>query len=166
LTKDSPAVVNATHRGSANFIAELVGPGESELLVNEIGNYDGQVLIEDVAAGRYRLKVEADGSWAFRFTQPVPLPDAKRVPGTISGRGPRVIQIRTSEDLQPIIDLRHRGRTNFIVDLVGLGDTSGSELLANEIGNYAGQTLVNEMPAGSYLLSVEADGAWTVKFSP
>jgi hypothetical protein len=39
-------------------------------------------------------------------------------------------------------------------------------LLVNEIGNYSGQTLVNEMPQGHYLLAVQADGPWTVKFSP
>lgn len=96
----------------------------------------------------------------------MPTPRAKRVPGVISGRGAKVVKIRAEEDLQPIVGLRHQGEANFIVELIGYGDNSGEELLANEIGNYSGETLVNEMPEGSYLLAVEADGTWTVSFTP
>ena len=166
LAKDSPAILHATHRGSSNFVVELVGPGETDLLVNEIGNYGGQVPIADAATGRYRVKVAADGSWGLRFTQPVPSPRAKQMPGTISGRGPRVVPIRTEEDLQPIIAVRHRGASNFVVEIIGYGETTGSELLVNEIGNYAGETLIDELPAGPYLLAVQADGAWRIRFSP
>jgi hypothetical protein len=168
LAKNSPAVVTARHRGSSNFVVELVSPGAgggSDLLINEIGNYSGQVALDEAEAGRYRVPVTADGPWTIRFTQPVPTPAAKRVPGTVRGRGSRVVQIRSSQDLQPVIDVRHRGRSNFVVDLIGYGDTSGTELLVNEIGNYSGQSLLNDMPEGSYLLAVQADGPWTVKFS-
>lgn len=167
LAKDSPAVVTAQHRGSSNFAVELVSPGGggSDLLVNEIGNYSGQVAVDDAAAGRYRVPVTADGPWTIRFTQPVPTSAAKRVPGTIRGRGPRVVQIRSTQDLQPVIDVRHRGRSNFVVELIGYGDTSGTELLVNEIGNYSGQSLLNDMPEGTYLLAVQADGPSTVKFT-
>ena len=164
LAKDSPVIVQATHRGSANFVIELVGAG-TELLVNEIGNYSGRVAYADAAAGRYRVKITADGPWTIKFTQPVPTPTAKLVPGTFSGRGPDVLKVRTEEDLQPIVDVRHRGQANFVVELIGYGDSSGSELLVNEIGNYSGQTLVDDMPQGSYLLAVQADGPWTVKFT-
>jgi hypothetical protein len=167
LAKGSPAVVTAQHRGSSNFTVELVsrGGGGSELLVNEIGNYRGQVAVEDAAAGRYRVPVGADGRWTIRFTQPVPTSAAKRVPGAVAGRGARVVQIRATEDLQPIINVRHRGQSNFVVELIGYGDTSGYELLVNEIGNYTGETLLDDMPQGSYLLAVQADGPWTVRFS-
>jgi hypothetical protein len=167
LSKDSPAVVAALHRGTSNFVLELVSPGGgSELLVNEIGNYSGEVAYADAAAGRYRLRVTADGQWTVTISQPVPKPRDKVVPATFSGRGSDVIKIRAEDDLQPIVDSRHRGQSNFVVYLIGYGDSSGQELLVNEIGNYSGQTLVNNMPAGSYLLSVQADGSWSVKFSP
>ena len=64
------------------------------------------------------------------------------------------------------MDSRHCDQSNFVVSLIGYSDTSGSELLVNEIGNYTGQTLINTTPAGSYLLAVEADGPWTIKFEP
>ena len=166
LTEDSPLVVAALHRGSSNFAVELVSPGSTELLVNEIGNYAGEVAFADASAGRYRAKITADGSWTITFTQPVPTGRAKVVPGSFSGRGPRVVKMRAEDDLQPIVTVRHRGQSNFAVELHGYGDTQGTELLVNEIGNYEGETLVDDMPAGSYLLAVTADGPWTVTFSP
>ena len=98
--------------------------------------------------------------------QPVPKPRDKVVPATISGRGADVVKIRAEEDLQPIVTSTHRGQSNFIVHLIGYGDTSGEQYLVNEIGNYSGETIVENMPAGSYLLWVQADGPWTIKFSP
>jgi hypothetical protein len=165
LAKDSPAVVAAVHRGASNFVIEMVGAGASELLVNVIGNYGGKVAYAEAAAGRYRVRVQADGRWTIWVTQPVPGPNAKLIPGAISGKGPNVVRIRTDEDLQPVVDVTHRGQSNFIVELIGYGDTSGSELLVNEIGTYSGQTLVNDLPEGGYLLAVQADGPWTVRFT-
>jgi hypothetical protein len=165
LAKDSPAVFAAAHGGSSNFIIHLVGSGTEEFLFNEIGRYSGETIWVEAAAGRYRLPIEADGSWTVAITQPVPTPRARAVPGTISGRGAKVVKIRTGDDLQPIVTARHQGRSNFIVHLVGYGDTSGEEFLINEIGNYAGETLVTDMPAGSYLLQVQADGFWTITFT-
>ena len=71
-----------------------------------------------------------------------------------------------SDDLQPVVDATHRGQANFVVYLIGLGDVSGEQLVVNEIGNYSGQTLVDSMPEGTYLLEVMADGTWSVKFTP
>lgn len=166
VAADSPLVVAGAHSGSSNFIVELVSPETGSInLFNEIGRYSGETAVEDAAAGRYRVKVDADGSWTLTFTQPVPTPKAKSIPGTIKGRGAMVIQIRTEEDLQPIIRARHRGQSNFIVDVIGYGGLTGSENLFNEIGNFSGETLLEEMPAGPYLLHVQADGPWTLTFS-
>jgi hypothetical protein len=57
--------------------------------------------------------------------------------------GPRAVQILATEDLQPVLEVRHGGPSNFVVDSIGYGETSGSELLVNEIGNCSGQTLVD-----------------------
>ncbi len=160
-----PVVVTAIHRGSANFIVRLVGHGLSELLINEIGSYAGQVAVAQADAGRYRVSIEADGSWAVILTRPIPGPSAKAVPATFKGQGSRVLRIRTTSDLQPIVTAKHRGESNFIVQLIGYGTVTGSNLLFNEIGNFNGQTLVDDMPAGSYLLAVQAEGAWTLRFT-
>jgi len=52
------------------------------------------------------------------------------------------------------------------VEAIGYGDVEGSILLFNEIGNFQGETLAEEMPAGDYLLAVQADGPWTIRFTP
>lgn len=163
---DGPLVVEATHQGASNFVIELVGGGGNELLVNEIGSYDGATLAPFVAAGRARIAVTADGSWRLRLTQPVPSDADTPIPGAVSGRGDDVIALQSTEDLQPIVQARHRGNSNFIASLYGFGDTSGEEFLFNEIGNYTGETLLNDLPEGHFLLAVNADGAWTVRFRP
>ncbi len=168
LRTDGPMVVTASHRGQSNFIVDLVprGGGDSENLYNEIGDFKGQALVEDAASGRYRLRVEADGPWTLRLSQPLPSDDAKKLPGRLSGRGAKVVRVRVDRDTQPTVKATHRGDSNFIVDIVGYGDqVSGSENLYNEIGNYRGETLMDELPAGDYLVNVQADGRWSLRFS-
>ena len=67
--------------------------------------------------------------------------------------------------MQPVVSATHRGQSNFIVRLIGIGSVSGIEYVFNEIGNYRGQTLIDTMPRGNYLLAVEADGYWTIRFT-
>jgi hypothetical protein len=166
---DAPLVVTGTHSGFANFIVELVprGGGEfdSTLLFNEIGKYDGQVAVGEFTTGQFRVSVDADGSWTLKFEQPEPSGDEKKIPGTIKGEGAKVVQIVSEEDLQPIVIGKHTGgESNFIVEVIGYSDLSGSILLFNEIGRFDGETIADEMPAGNYLLAVVADGSWTIKF--
>jgi hypothetical protein len=169
LATDSPLVVTARHTGSANFIVDLVPRGltggTTENLFNEIGAYVGQTAVADVSSGRYRVKVEADGSWVLRFEQPVPTGSARHILGVVRGHGARVIPVQSDHHLQPVVTATHHGQANFIVDLIGYGNTTGDQNLFNEIGNFHGQTLVEDMPAGSYLLYVQADGAWTIRFA-
>jgi hypothetical protein len=168
LREDSPLVVTAQHNGSSNFIVDMVGRGGAGefFLFNEIGSYGGQVAVQDATAGQYRVSIDADGSWVLRFEQPVPTSKAQTIPGSISGRGATVVRLRSSEDLEPIVRARHRGQSNFIVDLIGYGDLDGSIFLFNEIGTFQGETLADAMPAGDYLLAVQADGPWTIRFIP
>lgn len=159
-----PLVITASHNGSANFIIHMVGNGTTEYLVNEIGPWVGQAVFPEAKPGRYRIAVEADGSWGLVVTRPIPGPSAKAVPATFSGRGSRVIQIRALEDLQPVVTAKHRGEANFVVWVIGYGTLNGQILAFNEIGNFQGQTLIDDMPGGSYLLAIQADGPWTVRF--
>lgn len=166
LETNTPVVVTARHTGQSNFIVDLVGHGAHEFLFNEIGNYDGQAAIEtELRRGKYRVAIDADGSWTLKFEQPVPKPDAKSIPGTLSGRGARVIPIRSDEGLQPVVRGTHKGPSNFIVDVIGYGDLTGYFNLFNEIGRFKGEVLADEeMPPGDYLVWVQADGPWTLKF--
>jgi hypothetical protein len=163
MVRNGPLIVTAQHTGSSNFAINLVGGGSNDLLVNEIGRYYGQVAVESVSKGRYRVAIDADGRWVLTFTQPIPSARlARPMPGRYSGHGARVVRLRSTRDLQPVVTATHRGQSNFAVNLIGYGNTSGNELLFNEIGNYHGQTLVDDVPQGHYLLAVEADGTWTI----
>lgn len=168
LKTDTPVVVTGSHNGQANFIVDLVGQGAHEYLFNEIGRYDGQAAIEDqLDPGKYRVAIDADGDWTLKFEQPVPKANAKRLPGKLSGKGARVVPVRTDESMQPVVRGTHSGQANFIVDVIGYGDLSGVVNLFNEIGRFHGEVLADEeLPAGDYLVYVQADGAWTLKFTP
>ncbi len=167
LPATRPLVVSGTHRGSSNFIVDLVPRnGRSTLLFNEIGRFSGQTAVGDAVAGRYRIRVQADGAWVLRFAQPRPSRRARRIIGTFTGRGSRVVQARAARDLQPVVTARHTGRSNFIVELISYRDPSFPTLVFNEIGRYKGQTLIDELEKGSYLLHIEADGAWRLSFRP
>jgi hypothetical protein len=50
-----------THSGSGNFAIWAYGPS-TDLLVNEIGNYSGEVLLAD---GTFLLEITADGAWTI-----------------------------------------------------------------------------------------------------
>lgn len=160
-----PLVVTGTHSGSSNFIVRLVGP-TNEYLFNEIGRYSGQMAVPESRAGRYRVAVQADGAWVLKFVQPVPYSGAIKIPTTIRSRGSRVLQIRAVRTMQPIVTASHSGQSNFIVQLIGIGNLIGEqEFVFNEIGRYRGQSLLDSMPRGYWLLAVQADGAWSIKFT-
>jgi hypothetical protein len=168
LKTNTPVVVSANHSGQSNFIVDLVGHGAHEFLFNEIGRYKGQSAIEEeLRPAKYRVAIDADGHWTLKFEQPVPKPNSKRLPGTLKGHGARVVPVRTDDDMQPVIRGTHKGESNFIVGLIAYGDLSGYFNLFNEIGRFRGEVLADEeLPAGDYLVWVQAAGAWTLKFSP
>lgn len=167
IPRKVPLVVTATHNGSANFVIKLVGNGANELLVNEIGAYSGQVVSGDAHSGRYRIAVEADGTWTVRLYQPVAADAKRNIIGSFSGRGSHALFVKATRSLQPILTASHNGHSNFVVQLDGYGTVTGSDLLVNEIGHYHGQTLVDQaIPRGTYVLAVQADGAWHLRFSP
>jgi hypothetical protein len=67
--------VAATHQGGSNFAVWVhdVGGGalefgDRDLLVNEIGDYDGQVLVRLEQTATLVFEVTADGPWALDLT--------------------------------------------------------------------------------------------------
>jgi len=165
LEADTPLVVTGSNSGSSNFIVELL-PGP-ELVFNEIGPYSGQAAIAEITSGRYRVKVDAEGSWSLKVEQPVPASDAKMIPGRVKGKGAKVIALQVRSEIQPVVTATHHGESNFIVELIGYGDLSGEVILFNEIGNFNGQTITDDsLPTGGYLLYVQADGSWSLSFTP
>jgi hypothetical protein len=167
-------LVKGTHQGSSNFIVDLVPRGGDEFdshnLYNEIGSYSGQTVIAYAGKGRYRVKVNADGPWKLSFSQPSPPQNARSITkGTIRGTGAKVVKVHADDDMQLLVNATHRGESNFIAELVPYGPDAGDAFLGtqslfNEIGNFKGESLVEQLGYGDYLLHVQADGAWTFKF--
>ena len=149
INTDTPVVVTAKHNGQANFIVHLVGHGAEEFLFNQIGRFEGPDSYRNELDPASTPPADARGDWHLK------------------GDGARVVPVHTDDDLQPVIRGTDKGQANFIVDVIGFGDMSGYFFIFNEIGRFKGEVLADEeMPAGDYLVWVQADGAWTLKFSP
>ena len=63
-------VFNVSHNGESNFIVRIYDQeGSRDLLINEIGQYDGTVLVRagdgvlDLIPGPCTIEIKADGSW-------------------------------------------------------------------------------------------------------
>lgn len=137
----APTLVYAKHTGSSNFVLQ----SSSELLVNEIGNYEGVTLTEDAGS----LQVTADGPWRIEFRS---IRSAQPYAGPkTDGRGDNVLLYNGPSGVGAF---SHAGESNFVVDEYG-----GNGLLVNEIGNYTGRVPISEGPV---LLVISADGNWSV----
>jgi hypothetical protein len=158
IPEDAPAIATITERGTSNFVVtSLAADGSSnELLVNEIGNYAGTRLF-DANAGQHSVafKVESNGSWTI-VIKPVTLARAWDPAKALSGKGADVVRVVPPTSGLTTVTITHRGSSNFAVMAY---TADGGELLVNEIGNYSGEV---PLPDGTLLLSVEADGVWTV----
>lgn len=145
-----------THDGSSNIALWTVDENgqDIDLLVNEIGGYDGEVALnfgEDPAA----LRIEADGAWTIDL---VHLAEAPRWDGegVYEDRGDSVLIVDGVADGLTPVTLTHDGESNFAIWAWG---ESYPYLIVNDIGAYEGTTL---LPDGSLVLQVDADGTWTI----
>jgi hypothetical protein len=167
LSHTGPLVATARYAGTGTFVVRLEptsgGPGAT--LFERLGPYAGQTLLAQPQPGSYRVRVEASGRWSLRLAQPEPSPSAQGIPGAFTGTGARVVPVQATEALRAQVAGQHRGRLAFRVALVGYGTSAGTLSLFDQSGRFQGQT-VSDIPAGHYLLAVQADGSWTVTFSP
>jgi hypothetical protein len=63
LLYDGPAAdLSITHKGKSNFAVKMISADDSDLLVNEIGDYSGVVPVSE---GPAVVIITADGSWSF-----------------------------------------------------------------------------------------------------
>jgi hypothetical protein len=159
LANDAIAIAAISHRGRANFVVATIDKSgsQSDLLVNEIGNYKGTRLFNaDESEGTKALKIEADGSWSIAV-KPVAQSRKWSGGGRVTGTGSDVLIYGRKAEGIATVRITHKGEANFVV--LAYSTETGRELLVNEIGRYSGESL---LPAGTVLLSVEADGAWTI----
>ena len=122
-----------------------------------IGSYAGTVLFdEDEGEHSVAFKIDASGfSWKVTIK---PINSARTWNGTskLSGRGDDVVQLDPISSGLTALNITHSGQDNFIVK--GYSD-SGTDLMVNEIGKYKGQVPLAD---GSFLVTVQADGSWTM----
>ena len=67
--------MEASHTGRSNFIVEILSAdgGSWDLLINDIGNYQGEKLLRvesgilDLDPGVYCIAIEADGEWSIEI---------------------------------------------------------------------------------------------------
>ena len=93
-------------------------------------------------------------------TAPTPEPTPEPEPIQISGSGKSATDSIDVPFAVAVLSIRHVGESNFIL-YAWQGEVS--ELLVNEIGNYAGRRW---LVAGKYIFDIDADGPWEIAISP
>jgi hypothetical protein len=145
-----------THNGGSNFIVTAFGPGGSEdLLVNEIGYYEGSRPL--FGEGDYTLEIDADGAWTA-LIEPIVFDNS--LTAGLEGKGDYVSDVFMPLEEKPTpYTFLHDGSHNFIVYLHCAG---GSDLIQNEIGA-VDATAMARFSEGPCLWDVIADGAWSIR---
>ena len=127
-----------TNNGSSNFIVEFynsINDSYGDLLVNEIGNYSGSVILRDgktSATSGGMLEITSSGNWNVKFEK-----ISDTITSPISGEGDTVTGTFIGDGNRKIASFNNNGSSNFIVELY---DMNGNRnLLVNEIGSYNGE---------------------------
>ena len=156
------SIFRMTHDGDSNFAVWLLNDEEDkvDLLVNEIGEFDGSKAVGIKNQGDYILDISADGRWTITIEQPRPS-SAPSVPKTLKGKGQQVSEVFYLDKGLARFEMTHDGDSNFAVWLL---DNEGDkvDLLVNEIGEFDGSKAVSISKGGIYLLSISADGNWEI----
>ena len=153
---DKPAVVRFSCLACEGNVS-VTSDGRESLLVNEIGAYSGEHLI-NMNSGSFTttFEVTADASWTLSISD---LNSAKRVAGkSASGKGDSVLYVPGSFSK---VSLKNVGSGNFAIYAWPKKPSPFTfPLLVNEIGSYKGTKKV-KMPGVIYVIS---SGDWTLSF--
>nr|QNO52629.1 hypothetical protein MBLPMMNE_00036 [Methanosarcinales archaeon ANME-1 ERB6] len=156
------SIFRMTHDGDSNFAVWLLDDegDKVDLLVNEIGEFDGSKAVGIKNQGDYILDISADGGWTITIEQPRPT-SAPSVPKTLKGKGQQASEVFYLDKGLARFEMTHSGDSNFAVWLL---DDEGDkvDLLVNEIGEFDGSKAVSISKGGIYLLSISADGNWEI----
>lgn len=148
-------IATITHDGTSNYAVWALGAGleQLDLLVNEIGPYQGTVLLP--LDGAAALEITANGNWTVEVKQ---ITAARSWEGSVAGRGDDVLIYLGSTG---VAEISHNGESNFAVFSYPIAGDGFADLLINEIGPYAGSV---RFP-GPALVEISADGDWTFTLS-
>jgi hypothetical protein len=151
---DSVGIASITHSGGSNFSIWSLDENleQSDLLVNEIGNYSGTVPFSLSSGERITaFEISADGPWTVTLRDILTVREATQG-STTTGDGADVLLYRGATT---VASISHEGGSNFSVWSYG----PDTDLLVNEIGSYSGEV---RWPAGVALIKVGADGTWSI----
>lgn len=144
--------VHFTHSGRSNFIVKSYdADNDRELLINEIGRYDGYVLLLGTAP--YSFEIGADGAWTYEVER---LTETNET--SFSGKGDYVTSL-SSAAKSGAWKFTHDGDSNFAIWAY---TTEGRDLLVNEIGVYDGKKMVEIPDNSNIMFEITADGNWTI----
>jgi hypothetical protein len=130
-------------------------------IANVIGPFQGSTPVQVPAGGPHLLDVQADGAWEITLEQP----RAAEAPETrsFSGSSQEATELFQLPAGLTTFQMEHQGDANFIVDLLDEEGNSVSMMgLVNEIGPFNGSTAERVPEDGVYMLSVQANGPWTI----
>lgn len=156
------SVFRMTHDGTSNFSITLMdGEGRRiELLVNEIGRFDGSKAVGISGKGEYLLDISASGGWTVTIERPRP-ETAVGKPITLKGTGQQASSFVKLDKGLVVFKLKHSGDSNFAVLLMDK-DGNRENLLVNEIGEFDGSKAVRINRSDIYLMDITADGQWEI----
>lgn len=140
-----------THRGTSNFAVHVFRGERRELLVNEIGTYDGARPL--LGTDPIRLNIEADGAWTVTIAAIAPGGTA-----AVTGRGDFVSQLFTPPGTGSY-RFEHSGTTGNYAVFLHCADRR--QLIQNEIGVFSGSKIIQFGQAPCFW-EVVADGAWSI----
>ena len=132
--------------------------GRESLLVNEIGSYTGEHLINmNANTLTTSYEITADSSWTLSISD---LNSVTRVTGkSVSGQGTSVVYVSSTYSK---VLVKNVGMSNFVIYSWPIKQPSFvSPLLVNEIGSYKGTKRI-KTPG---LISIRSQGEWSLNFS-
>ena len=151
----SPCLMEIHNSGSSNFAVHTVdASGENvDLLINEIGQYDGVVTDYTDYATPTMLSIHSSGNWSVTFR---PMSSMQKLDNGAQLWGDNVVYI--DESSLSKVSIVNNGESNFVVKAIGMDK---SDLLVNEIGNYTGTVIWNQ-PQSFFI--VHSSGQWTISW--
>ncbi len=167
ITKgNGAALLHIKYTGSGNFaIWNYDATGEKiDLLVNNIGNYEGTVPL-DFREGEStaRLEINATDQWKIEL---LPFASIKTVaiPGVYKGTGDDVIYFIGNKKPDLLKMDASKAQGNFAI----WGYGNDVDLLANEIAPYTGTVVIDNSlltDSGGVILVISTEGEWSVEFT-
>ena len=156
-------VFTLSHEGPQNFVVQYGQGNNMQLLVNEIGNFEGSKAV-GLPVGEYTLDIATRGEWTVTIDQSVPT-EAPAPPKTLEGSGSAASDFFSLKAGPARFRLSYDGEGLFAPTLIKASDGTVITLLANELANFNGEKTVEIVDGNIYLVDVTANGRWTIEVS-